>query len=677
VSALPAYADRHPWLDSFVAEPLSELTRLLAGRAAVYPYTGADPVDAARMLFGGLHPDDPARPALSTAILDWLNNARRAALPAEPAVQQRDLGRIIAVFEIVGALTLIDAAEPLRRQYVRWWEWVDRMPGRSARDPKSAYLRMLVNTQMSLKDRFSDPDGLSPLWMRICTEAGRSLPQIYLQIALAGLRKLPQALARGDTPWITGLAEWALANNPSGDQFLAVWRPLKKLYPSSPALLRRQVYSLISQPAFKDAGIEPPGWWRADKDFPDHQDRGKFTFEPPAKDAHESILDALRAGHPLRLLEPRLRQLMESHRLYAARSGDPDYLVRTFCNVGKTLIKTGADAHEDRIRFAESLAREALNYRPFDVFSWALWRDALAAGGAYESARDVGWEIIRRFPNNAVTRTELAELMISGGEAADALGLVRSSIEDGIFDPATYNLLSRLEAAHGDMTKARAAAAEALKLEPDNMRRSEALARLTAGVRPTLESAHFRIGKKVERIGEGAALEEIVKSGRLRALREQLRVDPSALTRLSAALREDPESTYVNLLAARHRLWCPEEDALPPVAAAFELALAEEDRAKLERLAERAPRLTALIHLARALFGDEESADYIARLLATVDERQLVQGEKIIKHRLGQMIDEMNSGVAALDAISGDRRRVMRALYDANEALAAPELMAA
>lgn len=660
-----------------MAEPLSELTRLLAGRAAVYPYTGADPVDAARMLFGGLRPDDPARLALSKAILEWLNNARRAALSAEPAVQQRDLGRIVAVFEIVGALNLIDAAEALRRQYVRWWEWVDGMPCRPARDPKAAYLRMLVNTQINLEDRFSEPDGLAPLWMRICTEAGGSLPKTYLQIALAGLRKLPQALARGDTPWITGLAEWALANDPSADEFLAVWRPLKKLYPSSPALLRRQVFSLLSQPAFKDAGIDPPAWWRADNEFPNQQDRGKFTFEPPSKDARESILDALKAGRPFRLIEPRLRQLMESHRLYAARSGDPDYLVRTFCNVGNTLIKTGADAREDRIRFAESLARETLNYRPFDVFSWSLWRDALAAGGAYESARDVGWEIIRRFPNNPVSRNELAELMISGGETADALQLVRSSIEDEIFNPSSYTLLSRLEAARGDMAKARAASSEALKLEPDNVRRVEALTRLIAGTPPTLESAHYRIGKKVERIGEGAALEEIVKSGRLRALREQLRIDPSAIARLSAALQEDPESTYVNLLAARHGLWRAEEDALPPVAAAFELALATEDRAKLERLAERAPRLRVLIHLARALFGDEESADYIARLLATEDERQLVQGEKIIKHRLGRIIYEINSGVAAVDAISGDRKRVMHALYDANEALAAPELLAA
>jgi tetratricopeptide (TPR) repeat protein len=629
------------------------------------------------MLFGGLHPDDPARPALSKAILEWLNNARGAALSAEPAVQQRDLGRIVAVFEIVGALNLIEAAEPLRRQFVRWWEWVDRVPSRSARDPRAAYLRMLVNTQMSLKDRFSDPDGLSPLWMRICTEAGGSLPQTYLQIALAGLRKLPQALARGDTPWVTGLAEWALANNPSTDQFLAVWSPLKKLYPSSPALLRRQVYTLLSQPAFKDAGVEPPGWWRADNEFPSHQDRGKLTFEPPSRDAHESILDALKAGRQLRLLEPRIRQLMESHRLYAARSGDPDYLIRTFCNVGKTLIKTGADMREDRIRLAESLAREALNYRPFHVFAWSLWRDALAAGGAYESARDLGWEIIRRFPNNPVTRNELAELMILGGETADALQLVRSSIEDEVFNPASYGLLARLEAARGNMAKARAAASEALALEPANVRTSEMLERLISGTPPALESTHFRIGKKVERMGEGAAFDEIVKSGRLRALREQLRIDPSAITRLSAAIQEDPESTYVHLLAARHRLWSPEDDVLPPVAAAFELALAEEDRTKLERLAERAPRLTALIQLARALFGDVDSADYIARLLATEDERQLLEGEKIIKHRLGAVLYEINTGVAAVDAISRDRNRVIRALYDANEALAAPELLAA
>lgn len=678
MSALSAsLPNRHPWLDSFVASPLEHLTQLISGRAAIYPFSRADSVDAARMLFGGLAPDDSARIALSGAILEWLDVARTLRPSAEPPVQQRDLRRIADMFEITGTLELEGAAEQLRRQYVRWWAWVDGLPRRSARDPRAAYLRMLANTQACLRERFDDPDGLSPLWLRICADAGRSLPDSYLNLGLAGLRKLPQAANRGDSPWITGVAEWALANDPTAEQFLDVWRPLKRLYPSSRALLRRQVNSLLSQPAFNKAGVEPPGWWGADAEFPHHQDPARPSFEPPARDLHEGLIEALKGGRPFRMLEGRLKQLLEAHRLYASRSGDSDFLVKTFCNVGQKLIESGTDAHEERIRMAEMLARETLNHRPFHIYAWSLWRDALAAGGAYDSARDLGWEIVRRFPNDPVPRNVLAELMIEGGESSEALKLVKISIEDDVFDPFTFALLTRLEAARGNLTEAHSAALKMADLQPGDLRASLMLERIKSGKFPSLESSHIRIGAKVKGIDEGPAIEENTKSGRLRSLRETLRSDASAIDKLKANLQEDPNSTYVNLLAARYGLWRVEENTLPSVAAAFELALADEDRAKLERLAERAPRLIALIHLARALFGDEESAEYIQRLLQTEDGRSLVEGERILKPRLEPVLQDINRGAAAVKAIGDHRLRVLHALNDANEALAAPELLAA
>jgi hypothetical protein len=63
-AALRAEVTRHPWLDEFERAPAAAPGDLLAGYARVHPYERAAAPDAARMLFGPLPPDDPARQAL-------------------------------------------------------------------------------------------------------------------------------------------------------------------------------------------------------------------------------------------------------------------------------------------------------------------------------------------------------------------------------------------------------------------------------------------------------------------------------------------------------------------------------------------------------------------------------------------------------------------------------------
>ena len=75
---------RHPWLDEFERAPMAAFGDLLAGYARIPPYERADAPDAARMLFGPLSSEDPARRLLGTAILDWLEHRRRQSPPAIP-----------------------------------------------------------------------------------------------------------------------------------------------------------------------------------------------------------------------------------------------------------------------------------------------------------------------------------------------------------------------------------------------------------------------------------------------------------------------------------------------------------------------------------------------------------------------------------------------------------------
>ena len=97
----------------------------------------------------------------------------------------------------------------------------------------------------------------------------------------------------------------------------------------------------------------------------------------------------------------------------------------------------GADDPVGRGRLAVDLAQQALAWQPANVFAWALWRNALAKQGAFEAAELVGWESIRRFPENVQWRDQLALLLANlPGREAEAEGLLRETMErfpDNVF----------------------------------------------------------------------------------------------------------------------------------------------------------------------------------------------------------------------------------------------------
>ena len=100
------------------------------------------------------------------------------------------------------------------------------------------------------------------------------------------------------------------------------------------------------------------------------------------------------------------------HRRYADATGDVFYLVRTACNVGMRLIENGPSSElAARGETAVRLASLAFDYDPANVFAWSLLRDALVAAGRSADAELVGWEPIRRFPEDPQRRTQLATVL--------------------------------------------------------------------------------------------------------------------------------------------------------------------------------------------------------------------------------------------------------------------------
>jgi len=115
-------------------------------------------------------------------------------------------------------------------------------------------------------------------------------------------------------------------------------------------------------------------------------------------------------------------------------------------------------------------------------------------------------------------------------------------------------------------------------------------------------------------------LDVIVLRGNLRRLSFRLsrnndNMSNETLNELQRIFQENPKFAYAKLLAVRHRIWAIQTDTLPSFAAAFEDALATEDRKKLEILAARQPRLEVLILVAQALLGDADAQQKVEQWL--------------------------------------------------------------
>jgi len=777
VTAASGPVSRHPWLATFEHAPEAAFGALLAGHARIPPYERADAPDAARMLFGPLPANDPARVALGPAILGWLRQRRREKPPDATARLQRWVREICETFEIVALLDVADAAAALRRQYAAWNEWSARFVLSPARDAHAEYWRMLALTQPLLMrtGTVDRADALWPLWLEICRQAGDPLPRHYLEIGLLGLRRIPPSPAGSEAPFVAGLAHWALAQNPAERDFLSEWRALKHLYPRTPQRWRELIGRLLGTAAFRDAGIEAPAWWRGDADFApmvrsDFRLKGGPSRSPGPDEAH-AVIDRL--IEPWSRAEPAVDALMRGHRRFLDDTGDAQYFVRAVHLVGTRLIGVGADQPGARARKAQALAREGLAWQPYDRHLWSLWRDALAAEGALEAAELVGWESIRRdpehvdarnqlatllaetlhrpddaeallrdtiaafpqntvarsqlatllaetlhrpddaeallrdtiaaFPQNTVARNQLAELMISADRLTEAEAVVDAAFAAGAADEATYALRARLQSHRGLVQDATATVRDGLARSPANAVLQD-YQRILASGRPLrlLASAaqpHPRlavprqeggardVADKDGPLGEnvlgdatlegnevgtdGVGLDDARRYGRLRQLRARAEAnDPAvrqaALDEVRVILRDDPAFAYAGILAVRFGA-AGANDALPSFAVAFEQALAQGDRLRLEALARQQPRLQALTLVARAMLGDDSAAWLVDALLKAPADRHEARPVALLRAGLKTLLTAAND-VPAPQAILRHRDAILRHLYDANEA---------
>ena len=622
---------RHPWLDAFLADPASELDNLLSGHARIEPYENADAPDAARLLFGGLAEEDEARGVLDRALREWLESQRAGGVPdLDRLPLERWIRKVSEAFEFVSLLKLQWCARDLRQRFVVWNSWTDRLNISAQRDGRYAFFRTLALTQRMVADvePSANPFALEPLWLRICEQAGSTFASHYLAVGLLGLRMLPESEdAPSERPWMAGLGLWAIGQTPSISDFSQQWWSLKGLYPRMPSYWRNAVTETLRLSSTKRIPGELKDWWRQDVKARD----GTTTQHPrmqrggvPKLSPHSTVQSLKRkAGNPLPSIRNPIETLIDERRYYAEVTGDSHYVVTTACNIGMAVIE-GADDPVGRGRFGVDLARQALAWQPSNVYGWALWRDALAKQGAFEAAELVGWEAIRRFPENVQWRNQLAELLIMLDRPDEAAGVVDEIFSRHLEDKASVDLRARLLFHSGDVETAKRVLRLGVKRFPTDSILRAHLQKLERGKQLPLKATAYGTDAAAPAtpVDPAVATEDAVgtavrQRGRLRRLfSEYVPVRQrnnewrnAALDEVQSVLSEDPNLDYATYLNRELEGAGGDGSVRGSFAIGFIDAVKRKDADELDRLDNASSSQARLVDVAKAYFGDRPAAD--------------------------------------------------------------------
>lgn len=641
---------RHPWIESFLADPDRQFAELLAGHARIQPYASAEVPDAARMLFGPLAPGDVARTKLDQALNDWLNARRcEGVLQADRPRLDRWLGQIMDALEIVRILSLPQTAADLRQRFPLWQSWAARLREFANPDVQAEIFRTMALTQRLVQKTRPDSNqfALEPMWLQLCERAGSHYPASYLSIGLLGLRVLPERKdVPNERPWMMGLALWACTQEPTVERFSQEWWALKTLYQlTTPGHWRAAVSATLGQEKIRaNIAEELRTFWQKDVGL-DTQSSVAGQSQSGTPDAvarllpdradREKLLDRIRSGAKLSEFESELKTLMNRYERHAVATGDSSFLIRSATNLGNTLLKSGPAAERTpRGKLAVKLARDALAWSSTDAFMWGLWSDGLSAQGLDEAAERVAWYAVHRFPEDPLRWTKLATVLAGFPDRhADAESLLRQAHARFPTNDIVATQLADALIAHGEAE----AVAEAQTLLEQVVARSPDDKTASAKLRQIGDRSRIPAKKKLASplpaatagsglIGGDSVPEAILRGGRVRQLLAELLDKKShaewrakALTDVDRFLKEDE-----NLAFARYLKSELVDDAASVAdtvnvtfVAAFSDAMKRKDPQRLKELETRYPEQSQLFDMTRAfLFQDRASAGKVIAWLS-------------------------------------------------------------
>lgn len=387
--------------------------------------------------------------AIDGALFEWMEE--RIAWPPDRVA---GFGTRAYVAQFSDALAAV-ARLPLSSSPMRLLDdvgtWDDRF--RSMRWPDD--IDLLRQFDIALAQHQCD-ERLASRWFASCEEAAWAGPywRDGLATALLGLRKIPDPSATQPERLVaTALARFAALSSQrktDSPELRAEFRhhvdTLAVLYPrhhsrwqetwaSALASLRgfrhhrsvaqddwlrpalpRQCFPVIDTARNVPARMN---WRRADR---------RSTHLPPSAELDAVILGLDAAQALDDALWRNAQGLLSRHWAYASYTHHSHYAVRTTHNLCDRLLRKHPS--QDQLGEIHSWTLQALRAERGNAYVWDLWAKVLAAAGAHESALDVRWEAVRRFPDNLVTRMTMIVALASNGRHELAEHLFRETARD-------------------------------------------------------------------------------------------------------------------------------------------------------------------------------------------------------------------------------------------------------
>ncbi|MBF0179100.1 MAG: hypothetical protein HQM03_03620 [Magnetococcales bacterium] len=432
------------WLDRFHQSPDEALNRLMRGTALLPGLERATPSNALCNLFGQADAED--RSLLDEALQKWLQNRREMTLEQRVAY---GLPRFITEYgeglAAIWRLSLPNASLWLEENLLSLMEWAWHMRRPPVWDLPSQVA--LAGAQL-----VTNGNAFRFFWIRLCRDAARPEREDLLDSALNGLashavndKQRVQAILKGLTLWAEGLS-----GDEDRERFLLQWRHIKACFPNPPAFWRDRWHELLTQRQNQDAHFRK--WLVATEQGLDNRLRDRNTKGSAVKLPHvETTIKQLQQRANVegitRPLVNEMLQLLRTVETYAEQTGDSQFLLRSTCGLGATVVQAIPGQ-------ALEWAGKALSWQPSNQYAWDLRGRALYQLDRVDLAEWVYWEAIRRIPEAPTLRLQLSRLLRERGALEEAKRLLEVGLKLHPDDHPTRSELARLLAHLGFFTNA-------------------------------------------------------------------------------------------------------------------------------------------------------------------------------------------------------------------------------
>jgi len=432
------------WQQRFQEDALTALDAALVGRMSLGQYDRAEPSEALGQMLR-LHDI----PLADTAMQRWLEQYFAKPMP-DDLTPKSYADALVEAFRTIHLLPLPNTRNWCMERPTELRAWLRNFTLGSSRDPEAALLVMLAHGQNNRRLLFT--------WMDVIR---RGRPIEHVRHALLGLRKmpaddngavercLPRALLRGLLDYGETLVK---AGDKKGKPWLEEVDFLAAVYPMSPEQWSRRFREVLqAREVSKDVHNWLDSRFRVTVNKQDKTPAKGFIQPPHFDNQIKPLLQRMPSTRSA------LIAVLEQHRRYAQESGDSFYLVQSFCNVGKELLK-----HDPQ--WARDLAHEAARWEPSNHHTWSLLARALEAEGDWRRAEAVYWNARRRFPHIAHSHTQLGHALLLHGQEELGETVFRQATRLFPDNPITWSELGHSLAVTKQFEKAVAVYKEAQKM---------------------------------------------------------------------------------------------------------------------------------------------------------------------------------------------------------------------